>query len=132
MKTKETEGNNVINEGQLTYKFENLKVWKLSLELNDIIYKIADQLPDNEKNNLKIQILRAATSVCLNITEGSTGLSNKEQARFLAKSLRSLVETIACVQLIIRRKYLISTGNDIMKFNEHANQLFVKLNSFIK
>ena len=132
MKTKETEGNNVINEGQLTYKFENLKVWKLSLELNDIIYKIADQLPDNEKNYLKIQILRAATSVCLTITEGSTGLSNKEQARFLAKSLRSLVETIACVQLIIRRKYLIATGNDIMKFNEHANQLFVKLNSFIK
>jgi len=66
----------------MTYKFEQLDVWKLSMEYIDSIYTLAAQLPKSEEYNLKSQIVRAATSISLNIAEGSTGQSDAEQARF--------------------------------------------------
>lgn len=78
------------------------------MELTDIdlIYTIAAQLPRHEEFNLKSQLRRAATSVALNIAEGSTEQSDAEQARFLGLALRSLIETVACQHLIRRRHYL--------------------------
>ncbi|MBI5838582.1 MAG: four helix bundle protein [Chloroflexi bacterium] len=90
----------------MSFKFEQLDVWQLSLEYSDLIYELADKLPDSERFNLKSQITRAATSVSLNIAEGSTGQSDPEQSRFLGMAIRSLIETVACQRLIARRKYL--------------------------
>jgi four helix bundle protein len=87
----------------MAFKFENLDVWKLSLEYSDLIYELADKLPDIEKYNLKSQIIRASTSISLNIAEGSTGQSDAEQNRFLGMAIRSLIETVACQRLITRR-----------------------------
>ena len=80
----------------MPYKFEQLEVWKLALDYIDLIYKLAENLPRSEDFNLKSQITRAATSIALNIAEGSQGQSDAEQARFLGMSLRSLIETVAC------------------------------------
>ncbi|MGE5376633.1 MAG: four helix bundle protein [Bacteroidota bacterium] len=52
---------------------------------------------------------RAATSVALNIAEGSQGQSDAEQARFLGMKIRSLIETVACEQVIQRRNYIQDT-----------------------
>jgi four helix bundle protein len=88
------------------YKFEQLEVYQLALDYVDHVYKLADRLPHNEAFNLNSQTTRAATSIALNIAEGSTGQSNAEQCRFLAMSIRSLLETIACQHIIQRRGYL--------------------------
>ena len=80
----------------MPFKFENLDVWHLALDYIDRIYDLADQLPRSEDFNLTSQIRRAATSVALNIAEGSTGQTDAEQARFLGMALRSLIETVAC------------------------------------
>ncbi len=45
----------------MTYKFEQLDVWKLALDHIDLIYKIAENLSRSEEYNLKSQITRAAT-----------------------------------------------------------------------
>ena len=90
----------------MPYKFEQLEVRQLALEYIDAIYAVADKLPRAEDFNLKSQVVRAATSVALNIAEGSTGQTDAEQARFLAMAIRSLVETVACQHLIKRRRYL--------------------------
>ncbi len=50
--------------------------------------------------------MRAATSVALNIAEGSTGQTDSEQARFIGLAIRSLLETVACLHIINRRKLL--------------------------
>jgi four helix bundle protein len=81
------------------YKFEKLEVWQLAVEYIDLIYTLTDGLPRHEEYNLKSQIRRAATSVALNIAEGSTGQTDAEQARFLGLALRSLLETVACQHL---------------------------------
>ena len=88
------------------HKFEQLEVWQLALDYIDLIYEIAEQLPRDEDYNLKSQIRRAATSVALNIAEGSTGQTDAEQSRFLGLALRSLIETVACQHLINRHSYL--------------------------
>jgi four helix bundle protein len=96
----------IIEEPSVPYKFEKLEVWKSSLELSDIVYLISDQLPSLENFNLKSQILRAVTSISLNIAEGSTYASSAEQKRFIRIALHSLVEVIACLKIIERRDYL--------------------------
>jgi four helix bundle protein len=90
----------------MPYKFEQLEVWKLALDYIDIIYKLAENLPRAEDYNLRSQITRATTSIALNIAEGSQGQSDAEQARFLGIAIRSLIETVACQQIIKRRNYL--------------------------
>src|SRR4026209_547152 len=89
----------------MPYKFEQLEVWRLALDYIDLVYKMAENLPRSEDFNLKSQITRAATSVALNIADGSQGQSDAEQARFLGMSIRSLIETVACQEIIRRRGY---------------------------
>lgn len=97
----------VIEELIMPFKFEALEIWHLAIDYVDLSYGIAEHLPKTEEFNLKSQLRRAATSIALNIAEGSTGQANAEQARFLSYALRSLVETVACQHLIRRRMYAI-------------------------
>ena len=90
----------------MAFKFEQLEVWQQSLGYIEIIYEIAAYLPESERFNMQSQITRAATSINLNIAEGSTGQTDAEQARFLGLAIRSLIETVACQHIIHRRKWL--------------------------
>ncbi|MEA3376022.1 MAG: four helix bundle protein [Chloroflexota bacterium] len=88
------------------HKFEKLEVWQLAIEYVDVCYAIAEQLPHQERYNLASQLRRAATSIALNVAEGSTSQTDPEQARFVRFAIRSLIETVACQHLIHRRGYL--------------------------
>lgn len=115
----------------MTFKFEKLEVWQMALNYIDLIYEMANKLPDHERFNLQSQITRAATSVALNIAEGSTGQTDPEQNRFLGLALRSLIETVACQRVIKRRRYLL---NDpiLDKIDTEAELLAIKIQSFRK
>lgn len=115
----------------MEYKFEKLQVWQLSLELIDLVYDFAGFFPEDEKYNLKSQMTRAATSVSLNIAEGSTSSSNAEQVRFLKISLRSLIETIACRKIAERRRY-VEDDDASQDLKLLQDSLFIKIQAFIK
>lgn len=104
------------------YKFEQLEVWQLALEYSDLMYSLADSLPRSEDFNLKSQITRAATSIALNIAEGSTSQSDAEQARFL-------IETVACQHLIHRRNYF-PDPEPLRNAYRFSEKLFAKLQAF--
>src|SRR5881296_1074818 len=91
-------GNHAVNDTR--YKFQRLEVYQLALDYIDLTYSLAGALPRSEEFNLKSQIVRAATSIALNIAEGSTSQSDAEQSRFLGMALRSLIETVACQDII--------------------------------
>ena len=93
----------------MAFKFEQLDIWRQSLDYIDTIYDIATHLPEDERFNMRSQVTRAATSINLNIAEGSTGQTDAEQARFLGLALRSLIETVACQHIIHRRRWLTDT-----------------------
>lgn len=113
----------------MAYKFEKLEVWQLALEYTDLIYDLARQLPRSEEYNLKSQLVRAATSITLNIAEGSTSQSDAEQARFLGLAIRSLAETVACQHLIHRRRYL-DNPESLQTAYRFSEKLFAKLQAF--
>jgi four helix bundle protein len=115
----------------MPFKFEKLEVWQLAVAYVDLIYEIAEQLPRNEEYNLKSQIVRAATSVALNIAEGSTGQTDSEQARFIGLAIRSLLETVACLNLI-RHRNLLPSSDKLNQAYSKAETLAAKLHSFRK
>jgi len=90
----------------MAFKFENLKVWQLSLEITDEVDELAHTFPTHELYSLSSQIRRAANSVSLNIVEGSTGLTNAEFRRFLVIANRSALEVVGCLYLAQRRRYV--------------------------
>lgn len=113
----------------MPFKFEKLEVYQLALAYIDFIYDLSTQLPKSEEYNLKSQIVRAATSVALNIAEGSTGQSDAEQSRFLGMSVRSVLETVACLHIIRRRKFITNT-EALNTAEENARILAAKLHAF--
>jgi four helix bundle protein len=113
------------------FKFERLEVWRRALDYIDLIYEIAGELPRSEEFNLKSQMTRAATSVALNIAEGSTGQTDTEQARFLGLAIRSLLETLACQHLISRREY-VPDATRLRQAYRDAETLAAKLHTMRK
>ena len=114
----------------MAFKFEELRVWRKSVELTTLIDLIADKFPKKELFNLANQIRRAADSVSLNIAEGSTGQTTPEFKRFLGMSLRSGIEVISCLHLAKQRQ-IISEED----FNEAYNayeQLITSIQSLRK
>jgi four helix bundle protein len=99
------------------YKFQNLRVYQMALGYVKGVYELSRRLPAQERFNLKSQFERAATSIVLNIAEGSTGQSDVEQGRFLGLALRSYLETVACLDLF-----------EALRQEGHA--MFVKLQAF--
>jgi four helix bundle protein len=114
--------------GRKLYKFQRLDVYQLALEYGDEIYGISSRIPDSERFNLKSQIERAATSIVLNIAEGSTGQTDAEQRHFLGIALRSFLETVACLDMIERRGYLPEAA--LTPIRESGHRLFIKLQAF--
>ena len=112
------------------YKFQSLLVYQLALDYVDQIYDLVSGLPEREKYNLSSQFVRAATSIALNIAEGSTGQSNNEQVRFLNLSIRSFLETVACLDLCQRRNYFIP--EELKEIRKSGKTLFYKLIKFKK
>lgn len=100
------------------------------MDLSDMVYDLIEKLPSIENFNLKSQAIRSATSISLNIAEGSTGASNSEQIRYLRIAIHSLIELVACLRLIERRKYV--EESELYKIDDKLNMLFAKLNAFVK
>ncbi len=62
------------------------------MELVLQVYKLADQLPKEEKYGLRSQMTDAVISIPSNIAEGSSRTSKKDYVRFLEYSLGSAFE----------------------------------------
>ena len=109
----------------VTYKFQKLEIYPRALEYIDVLYSLAQKPPKTEDFNLKSQVTRAATSIALNIAEGSTSQSDAEQSRFLGMVLRSSIETVACQDIILHRGYV--KVEDLQDARELGAKLFAKI-----
>jgi len=73
------------------------------MDLGESINEIAQKFPKEETYNLSSQIRRAADSIALNISEGSTGQTNPEFKKFMGYAIRSLTEVVTCLYKAKRR-----------------------------
>jgi four helix bundle protein len=90
----------------MPFKFEQLTVWQLALQLSEKVNELCKTFPKEELFILTSQIKRAADSVSLNIAEGSTGQTNIEFKRFLNYAIRSGAEVVSCLYIARTRKYI--------------------------
>jgi four helix bundle protein len=92
------------------HKIEELKIWKKSIELTTLVYKVVVMLPSDEKYGLTSQIKRSSVSIASNIAEGAGRNSNKEFKHFLSIANGSSYELQT--QLILTKELnLISKEN---------------------
>lgn len=82
--------------------FEELEIWKKSIDLATTIYRLTFKEPLSKDYSLKDQIRRASTSVSNNIAEGFEYGSNKQFVRFLRIAKGSLGEVRS--QIIVLNK----------------------------
>lgn len=87
-------------------KFENLEVWKKSIELVVKVESVVKKFPKEEVYVLTSQIKRAGDSISLNIAEGSQGQTNPEFSRFLGYAMRSCIEVVGCIYIAQARKII--------------------------
>jgi len=71
---------------------KKLDVWKLSMELSRVVYRLTTGYPSEERFGLVSQMRRAAISVPSNIAEGAARDSNNEFRHFLSIARSSLSE----------------------------------------
>jgi four helix bundle protein len=84
---------------------ERLDVWRDSMELVEMIYKLSATFPESERFGLTSQVRRAAVSIPSNIAEGAARRSTPEYLRFLPIVRGSLSETSTQVQISRRLGY---------------------------
>ena len=82
--------------------YHQLEIWQRAMTYVVQIYEFSAQLPQDERYNLTAQLRKAATSVPLNIAEGSGCQTNAEFPRFLSYAYRSLKEVVTCLELCQR------------------------------
>ena len=83
--------------------FEDSRFWHVAVDISTDVDLLTQKFPKAEWHSLASQMKRAANSVVLNISEGSTGQSIPEFKRFLNIALRSAEEVVACLFLAIKR-----------------------------
>lgn len=102
----------------MKYAFENLTVWKESVNLSIFIYKITKQFPKEELYGLTSQIRRAVISISSNIAEGSSKSSLKDQTRFSEIAYGSLMEVLNQLILAYKLQYV-----DYKNYEETRSQI---------
>jgi len=88
------------------FRFQDLEIWQMAIELGNQLFDIADILERKHLYRFAEQVRSAGMSMSNNIAEGSGCTSNKEFARFLDISRRSVFENANIVILLCRRKLL--------------------------
>ena len=73
--------------------YQDLEVWKKSMELAEMVYRVSGQFPPEERFGITSQVRRAAVSVAANIAEGAERHGSREFLNFLGIASGSLAET---------------------------------------
>jgi len=85
--------------------FEDLEVYKAAREYRKKMYKLAKELPAEEKYNLAGQMRRAALSLTNNLAEGHGRYHFQENIQFCRVSRGSLMELIDDLNTCVDEEY---------------------------
>ncbi len=86
--------------------YEDLRVWRQSMELAENVYRITESFPKREVFGLTSQLRSAATSIPQNIAEGQGRISTGEWLQFLGHARGSLYEVQTILALAERLRYV--------------------------
>jgi four helix bundle protein len=86
------------------FRFQDLKIWQLAIEIADQLFDIADALEEKRLYKFAEQLRGAGMSMSNNIAEGSGSSSKKEFKQFLNMARRSTYENANILILLQKKK----------------------------
>jgi four helix bundle protein len=98
----------------IRFSFEDLNVYQKALDFIDNAYDICKRFPKEETYRLSSQFIRAATSIALNIAEGS-GDTDAQFNRFVQIAIGSVKECAVCVTISKRQEYITNNEEIALK-----------------
>ena len=114
----------------MSFRFEKLTVWQDARVLIGHIYTVTKGFPVDERFGITNQLRRAATSIALNIAEGSDRKSDPDFQRFLRMALSSCEEVVTGLYISMDQDYIQKKEFD--KLYAESNILVAKINALIK
>jgi four helix bundle protein len=90
----------------MKFRFQDLRIWQLAIEIADELLDIADDLEQKRLFRFAEQLRGACMSMSNNIAEGSGSDSKKEFRQFLNVARRSTFEN-ANILILLRKRNLI-------------------------
>lgn len=102
------------------FSFEDLKVYQKAIVFINNVYEITSKFPITENYRLTSQFIKAATSVALNIAEGSDD-TDAQFRRFLRIALQSLKECVVCITIANNQNYI--SADEYQKFRKDLTEL---------
>jgi four helix bundle protein len=112
------------------FRFEQLDIWKESIEISDILFDYADKADSKRLFKFAEQLRSAGMSISNNIAEGSGSFSDKEFASFLNIARRSDFECVNILHIYERRKIITVEEKQLLK--NKLLMLSKKITSFRK
>jgi len=98
--------------------YRDLEVWRKSIELVEMVYRLSSGFPQEERFGLTSQIRRAAVSVAANIAEGAEREGTGEFLQFLGIASGSLAETETL--LVVAQRLNLAREQDVRDLMEQA------------
>ncbi len=110
------------------FAFENLKVYRNSLDFTKNIYRLSKRFLKDESFGLTSQFRRAASSVVLNIAEGSS-LTKNEFKSYLRRARGSVYECVPILAIALDNQYI--SEEDHQKMYKSCNILARSISALI-
>lgn len=105
----------VLKMAEVTFSFEDLRVYKTVRELVKNIYLLQNRFPKEERYALGDQVRRAATSITANIAEGCGRQSVKEKIHFIEIAFGSMTEVFCELQTACDLEYITESQFDELR-----------------
>ncbi len=112
------------------FRFQELEIWKLAIEVAGKLSLIADQLEAKKKFRFAEQLNSAALSISNNIAEGSGSNSKKDFINFLDMAHRSVFENASMLLFFNQGGYI--SDEELKDLLEELDKLARKITSFQK
>jgi four helix bundle protein len=110
------------------FRFQDLKIWQLAIEIADELFDLADDLEEKKLYRFADQLRGAGMSMSNNIAEGSGSSSKKEFKQFLNMARRSTFEN-ANILILLRKRDLI-TERVLEKMLDKLDHLCRQISNF--
>ena len=111
-------------------KSNNTEVIDQMKNVANNVYKMTNTFPDYEKFGILNQMRRAAISVSSNIAEGTSRVSNKDQAHFYQIAYSSLMELLN--QIIISNDLEFLSNKTEQEMRQQIEKVANKINALRK
>lgn len=112
-------------------KLEDLEVYKVAMEIGDIVWTVVDKWEYFPKKTLGAQYVDAADPIALNISEGYGRFHFKENKNFCYYSRGSAKETLTATAKAKKRNLISEEEFNLLsqKFDTYFRLMFGYINS---